>query len=473
MQANLPINTDAELIQQSISGDEAAYGQMVQRYQSLVCSVAYNRCGDLAMSEDLAQEAFIQAWKKLADLNDANKFKSWICTIVRNLASRSREKSDRNVATDAAQLDSVAEPASAANDPSARAISAEQEQLAWKALAEIPENYREPMILFYREEQSVARVASALEISPDAVKQRLSRGRKFLHEQLVATVETTLENSKPSHAFKSAVLVGLSSIKAKTATAGVATSVAAKSAAASTGLGGTFLLTISHLPIIAWLLRTGLAECRSEREREIMVRHIVVWTLGLIPMAAIMFATISWQLTIEPPALRSLIRPGIMALYMIPMILSSRRMEKRIEQLRIEENTATPLRAMVAGQEHGEGIKRLFVGSGLLVGVWPAIMPIVAADWIGVGLLLVSAVAISFIGACFCGTQPKKSFRVFVCSLAAISLIAIAIMLFRRAGWKASFSNYSLWFVGTMQAMVMTQTILSVVMWKRVFGKSN
>ena len=104
MQANLPINTDAELIQQSISGDEAAYGQMVQRYQSLVCSVAYNRCGDLAMSEDLAQEAFIQAWKKLADLNDANKFKSWICTIVRNLASRSREKSDRNVATDAAQL---------------------------------------------------------------------------------------------------------------------------------------------------------------------------------------------------------------------------------------------------------------------------------------------------------------------------------------------------------------------------------
>ncbi len=55
--------TDAELIQLCGQGDQSAYGQIVERYQSLVCSVAYNRCGDLALSEDLAQEAFILGWQ--------------------------------------------------------------------------------------------------------------------------------------------------------------------------------------------------------------------------------------------------------------------------------------------------------------------------------------------------------------------------------------------------------------------------
>ena len=53
----------------------------------------------------------------------------------------------------------------------------------------IPENYREPLILFYREQQSVAEVAAALDVSPDAVKQRLSRGRQMLREQVASVVE--------------------------------------------------------------------------------------------------------------------------------------------------------------------------------------------------------------------------------------------------------------------------------------------
>ena len=131
MPANFSTISDAELIQQSRNGDESAYGEIVQRHQSLVCSVAYNRCGDLATSEDLAQDAFIQAWKRLADLSDVTKFKSWICTIVRNMASQSHAKATRNVATGAAQLDSVVELASAADNPVARVISEEQQQVVW------------------------------------------------------------------------------------------------------------------------------------------------------------------------------------------------------------------------------------------------------------------------------------------------------------------------------------------------------
>ncbi|MFK7770042.1 MAG: RNA polymerase sigma factor, partial [Mariniblastus sp.] len=280
MTANIAAATDAQLIQRSRNGDESAFGEIVERYQSLACSVAYSRCGDLAISEDCAQEAFLQAWCKLADLKDVTKFKSWLCTIVRNLATRSHKQSARNVSSMAASLGTVAEPTSADIDPAERVVTAEEEQLVWQALAAIPENYREPMILFYREGQSVAKVAEALEISPDAVKQRLSRGRKFLQEQLAATVQSTLEKSKPAQGFTSAVIMGITGAKTKAATAGIVTSSAAKSVLGGSGFGGLIFISLAQLPLMAWLYKSAWAETRSSRERQLMVRFLIFWMLA-------------------------------------------------------------------------------------------------------------------------------------------------------------------------------------------------
>ena len=63
--------SDTQFLQHSRHGDDGAFGQIVERYQSLVCSVAFNRCGDLALSEDVAQDAFIVAWQKLSELENA------------------------------------------------------------------------------------------------------------------------------------------------------------------------------------------------------------------------------------------------------------------------------------------------------------------------------------------------------------------------------------------------------------------
>ena len=467
MAAKLTSSSDAELILQCRNGDQSAYGQIVQRYQSLVCSVAYNRCGDLAMSEDLAQEAFIQAWEKLADLSDVTKFKAWICTIVRNMATRSSEKANRNVSSGAAQLDSVVEPTSTSSDPSASVISAEQEQLVWQALAAIPENYREPMILFYREEQSVSHVAEALEISKDAVKQRLSRGRKFLQQQLTATVEATLENSKPSDEFASAVILGLASAKLKTATAGTAASVAAKTAT-GTGLA-SYLIPLSSLPFIAWCTKMQLEETRSPTERQIWIRWIVFWALALIPLVAL-----GWAFTIGPYKIDSpFVIPALQVLYCIPMIISARWAGKRVTELRIKENTATAPRNLVSNSEDRGSKTRLFVGSGLLVVLWPAIMQIITTDWISAGLLFLSAVLIGLMGARFCGKQPERSFRVYTTSLGVISLIGVAVIYFRPFGEFARLENHTFWYMATLHAIVMTQAILSVVMWRRVHGKAK
>jgi hypothetical protein len=110
----------------------------------------------------------------------------------------------------------------------------------WRSLEKIPELYREPLILFYREHQSIEHVAAELELSEDAVKQRLSRGRKLLQEGIEDFVEKTLRQTAPTLAFSNAVLAALP------LTGGSATVVGAGAAGKGTlvakGVLGAFLL---------------------------------------------------------------------------------------------------------------------------------------------------------------------------------------------------------------------------------------
>jgi len=87
---------DAELVGLCLKGDRDAFGGIVERYQSLICALAYSACGDLARSEDLAQETFIAAWRQLASLREPARLKSWLCGIARNLLRNSARAQTRN-----------------------------------------------------------------------------------------------------------------------------------------------------------------------------------------------------------------------------------------------------------------------------------------------------------------------------------------------------------------------------------------
>src|SRR5215468_12579673 len=78
--------SDSELVARSLAGDRDAFGRIVMRYQTLLCSLAYSATGSLSQSEDLAQETFVTAWRQLADLREPEKLRSWLCRISRNLA---------------------------------------------------------------------------------------------------------------------------------------------------------------------------------------------------------------------------------------------------------------------------------------------------------------------------------------------------------------------------------------------------
>src|SRR5512136_1201 len=89
-------SNDAALVAQSLAGDREASGQIVARYQSLLCSLAYSATGSLAQSEDLAQETFVTAWKQLSRVREPGKLPSWLCGIVRTLSYTAVHKEGRD-----------------------------------------------------------------------------------------------------------------------------------------------------------------------------------------------------------------------------------------------------------------------------------------------------------------------------------------------------------------------------------------
>ena len=171
---------DAELVTESLDGNREAFRRIVERYQTLISSLAYCATGDVSQSEDLAQETFVSAWKQLADLREPAKLRPWLCSITRFLISKEFRRQGREPSHAAESLEAVEEWVSPEPLPPDQVIGEEEKAILWRSLERIPEIYREPLVLFYREHQSIEAVARDLELTEDAVKQRLSRGRKLL-----------------------------------------------------------------------------------------------------------------------------------------------------------------------------------------------------------------------------------------------------------------------------------------------------
>ncbi len=140
--------------------------------------------------------------------------------------------------------------------PPDQAISDEEKAILWRSLERIPELYREPLVLFYREQQSVEAVAQDLGLSEDAVKQRLSRGRKLLQEQFLAFVAGALKQTNPGKAFTLGVVAALPLLATTAKAATVGTTLAKHgSVAAKTTSSGGVLQAISYvfMGMVGWV----------------------------------------------------------------------------------------------------------------------------------------------------------------------------------------------------------------------------
>jgi RNA polymerase sigma factor (sigma-70 family) len=280
MSISAPSLDDAELVARSRAGSRDAFGTIVERYQATVSAVAYSLTGSVSRSEDLAQETFVTAWKRLGDLREPHKLRSWLCGIARNHVSAERRRLTREPSHHAGALGD--ELAAGEKPPSTLAVTAEEQALLWREIGQLPEIYREALVLYYREEQCVAAVASALELSEDAVMQRLSRGRRLLHERMLAFVEEALARTKPDRQFAVNVQLALPLLG----------SGAGMSSAKGLALKGGGGLWAFALPVVGMLAALGVSwndirQARNEPQRRFARRwHAALWgSIGLLLLA--------------------------------------------------------------------------------------------------------------------------------------------------------------------------------------------
>lgn len=213
---------EIELLKSCLRGRTASFEVLVGRYQSLVCAITYGATLNLDKSEELAQETFLLAWKNLSQLKDLTKFKAWLCRITKSVIQNWLRARQRDVLVKAAPIENAVAVQADAVQPVQVAIDREQEAVVHQALECVPEPYRIPLILFYRENKSTREVGQLIGLNENATRQRIARARHLLKDQVAAMVETTLTQSKPGKAFATGVVASLAGLSIKGTTAATA-----------------------------------------------------------------------------------------------------------------------------------------------------------------------------------------------------------------------------------------------------------
>ncbi len=303
---NVALSVDALILQElpaARSGDQAAYGRIVAACQNTVTAVALAITRDVAASEDIAQEAFINAWQHLERLHSPDSFLPWLRQIARNLA-RDHLRRHRERPLDGPNAELVmAMAADPGPQPMQRLLEDEHEATAAELIAALPEDSRETLLLFYREGQSSQQVAALLGLTDAAVRKRLSRARQQVRDDLIRRFGEFARGSAPSAAFTAAVITGLG-IATKPATAAAATVVGASAAGGLAGkglfgvigMGGVIGGAVAGGAVAAHLTRRHLlayADTLEERDR-ILGQYRIYLYATLVLMTAT-FVVAAWM----------------------------------------------------------------------------------------------------------------------------------------------------------------------------------
>ena len=184
------MNDDAQLIDETLAGHSAAFGQLVLKYQdrlynTVVHSFLGNRgAGNAEDARDCVQEAFVQAFLKLDTFQHSSAFYTWLYRIAFNVAASHRRRRRPTLSVEYARETSGLEPMDDGNGPTERLEQKECCRQVRQAIGQLSEEHR--MVLVLREIDGCCyeTIAKILELPIGTVRSRLHRARLQLREQL-------------------------------------------------------------------------------------------------------------------------------------------------------------------------------------------------------------------------------------------------------------------------------------------------
>jgi RNA polymerase sigma-70 factor (ECF subfamily) len=191
------LDPDAALMLRVKKGDTAAFSDLVEKYKLPIINLCWRTLGDSTEAEDLAQNAFVQAYKSAARYEPSAKFSTWLFTIARNLCLNEIRRRSRHPADSLDQTfdDSDDQPMHQVEDrhttaPPDQLLRGELEQKVEEAIQDLPENQRTALLLCRQDELSYDEMAKILECSVSAVKSLIHRGRETIKQKLKPYLQT-------------------------------------------------------------------------------------------------------------------------------------------------------------------------------------------------------------------------------------------------------------------------------------------
>ncbi len=186
-----PTRDDADVIAAVLSGDRAAFGELVGRYQEVAFRAAYLITRDAGAAEEAAQDGFVRAYQSLRSFRTGEPFRPWLLRIVTNLAlNQVRGRKRRLGLFERASREARAEAEPAPDDA---LFAGEQQRLLWQAIRELPEDDRVVLYLRYFLELPEREIAAVIGKAPGTVKSRLHRAGGRLR----AVIETRYPGLRP------------------------------------------------------------------------------------------------------------------------------------------------------------------------------------------------------------------------------------------------------------------------------------
>lgn len=168
---------DEATIDRILEGDRSAFATIVARWQGPMVNLAYRFCSDRGRAEDMAQEAFLRAFRRLGSWRRDAAFSTWLFALATNVYRDELRRSEPEMVP-------VDEDIAVEGSAEDAASDADRRGLVQRAVQSLPPKYRDPLVLFYFHEQDVAATARSLGLPEGTVKARLSRGRDLLESKL-------------------------------------------------------------------------------------------------------------------------------------------------------------------------------------------------------------------------------------------------------------------------------------------------
>ncbi len=164
------------IIERCRKGDPEIYAVLVERYQEMICNVAFRMLGDAETAKDVAQESFISAYGSLASFKNDAKFSTWLCSIAMNKCRDHLRGRKTTV-----PLDDIEELAVAQGPDPETVLSRKQSSRELQAaLSALPAEYREVIILKHVEGLDYKEMEAVLGVSANALKVKTHRAREWM-----------------------------------------------------------------------------------------------------------------------------------------------------------------------------------------------------------------------------------------------------------------------------------------------------